>query len=317
MKAINVLLALVVSLLIGLAVFEGGLRLIGKGPQESLLEFDATTGWGKKANYEFDRSTPGYDVTIRTNAHGLNDDDAAGPGKAEGTFRVLTLGDSFTQGYSVDRAHLFVDVLERWWQDEGRQVEIVNAGTEPFDPAQQVAWLEAHGAEYAPDLVLLFPYQNDLYWNTQLSYQTPKGDREKPRYTEAGVLETGHIAEPAEESWLASTATANLFGGSKSDPSLHRFEIGGASVHREFAPLFEDSDLNGSIRSHTAGALKAFSRVTQEIGARALVVPIPDASLYASTDASGVNQSVTGGQLSGTATPWSARTPFSSAINSS
>ena len=41
MKAINVLLALVVSLVIGALVFEVGLRLIGKGPSRTMLEFDA------------------------------------------------------------------------------------------------------------------------------------------------------------------------------------------------------------------------------------------------------------------------------------
>ncbi len=311
MKALNVLLALLVSAIIGLLVFEGGLRLIGKGPKDTLVAFDAQTGWSKKPNYTFRRSTPGYDVTVRTNEHGLNDDSDAGPGKAEGTLRVLALGDSFTQGFSVDRDHLFIDILERWWVDEGRAVEIINAGTEAFDTAQQVAWLESYGKAYEPDLILLFPYQNDLYWNAQTAYQSANGDRDKPRYTADGTLDIGHLTPPEEDSWLERTATAKLFGsGPVVDSEAHHFSVGGDRIHREFAPLLtQEPDFMGPVREHTLGALRAFKRISDELGAKSYVVPIPDASLYAETDVNGRNESVTGMRLGSIAAPWSADRP--------
>ena len=44
MRALNVLLALLFPVVLFLALFEGGLRLIGKGPTESGLRFDEVVG---------------------------------------------------------------------------------------------------------------------------------------------------------------------------------------------------------------------------------------------------------------------------------
>jgi len=56
MRVINILLSILISLLLGLAVLEVGLRLIGKGPQHSILEFDSKLGWKKSANAKLSRT---------------------------------------------------------------------------------------------------------------------------------------------------------------------------------------------------------------------------------------------------------------------
>jgi hypothetical protein len=52
-------------------------------------------------------------------------------------------------------------------------------------------------------------------------------------------------------------------------------------VHREFAPLLvQEPEFMGQVRAHTRGALLAFARATDALGARSLVVPIPGQALY-------------------------------------
>ena len=285
MRTLNVILAFLVSFAIAGLVIEGGLRLMGKGPQPTLLQFDPQLGWAKKPEFEHVHKGRGFHVTVRTNEHGLHDDPMPDVAKPADTFRVLMLGDSFAQGFSVGREHLFVDHLERWWQTEGRRIEVINAGTEGYDTAQSVAWLQHNGAAYKPDLVLLFPYENDLYWNSQPHYFARlTGERDKPRYLPDGTLEPRELRRPKEPSVLGRSAIGRLFaGGPVGDDGQHIFRPSGSTrdVHKEFAPLLNDEPafLN-EVRAHTLGALRALRQQTTQLGARGLVVPIPGQTLY-------------------------------------
>src|SRR5262249_52949922 len=130
-----------------------------------------------------------------------------GPGKPSGTYRVLMLGDSFVLGYTVERADLFVDEIEGWWKSEGRRIDVVNTGTEGWSSDQEVAWFEKNGAAYQPDLVLLFPYENDVYWNGQPAYASGLA---KPLYRPDGTLEPRALPEPRKKGWFESSATHGL-----------------------------------------------------------------------------------------------------------
>jgi hypothetical protein len=285
MRAINVLLCLVVSALIAVGVFEGGLRLLGKGPPPRLNLHDPAAGWVKAPNRTIVRSTPEYAITIRTNSAGLREEETLTKPKPASTYRVLALGDSFTLGYSVERADCFVEQLERWWRAEGRPVEVVNAGTEGYSTDQAVAWLERYGRDWSPDLVLLFPYDNDLYWNGQRQYM---GGLDKPSFDAGGKLEPRELAEWPERTLLHRSALARLLGfGKPKDVASHVFTPPGGShpVLKEFAfvlpdagdplraPIFEQAATTG-----TAGALKAFQASCARLGARGVVVPIPSHS---------------------------------------
>lgn len=283
MKAINVLLAIAVSLLVGLLVFEGGLRIMGFGPQERLVDFHPNLGWAKKPNFEIDRSGKEYDITIRTNEYGLVDDSMASRRKP-GAYRVLALGDSFTQGFSVERQDLFVDRLESWWAEEGRDIDVVNAGTEAYDTAQSVTWFLEEGRDFDPDLVLLFAYENDLYWNSQAFYTTPDGDREKPRFSPDGERENMGFDPPEDSGWLSNTATGKLLGKFLSGPEATDQSFTaptGKPAFKEFAPLLVDEpEFMDDVRAHTRGALLALQRRCEEEGIPAIVVPIPSRSVY-------------------------------------
>lgn len=285
MKFINVLLSIIVSLGLGLLILEGGLRLIGKGPAPaSMLEFDSTTGWAKKPGFVQHKRSPAFDITISVNEQGLRDDAMATTAKPDGVYRVVALGDSFVQGFTVDREDLFVDLLEDWWQAEGRSVEIINAGTEAWDTAQQAAWLEANAEAYAPDLVLVFPYENDLYWNSQRQYFSGRGVRWKPRYDADGVREEYVLEEPPAQPWHQSFGVTKWLGKpDRSGAAAHAFTpSGGASaVSKELAPLVSPEPTFGAqIRAHTKGALAAIARTADSVGAAVVIAPIPSAAKY-------------------------------------
>ena len=275
MKFLNVLLAVLVSLLMVVLVLEGGMRLIGFGPPNTGLQFDSKLGWALRPDHRFVNKSADFRIALETDAHGLRDDYHGDTKKPEGTFRVLCLGDSFTLGYTVSREDLFVDMLEHWWQAEGRKVEVINAGVQAYSTDQQLAWLEEHGAEWAPDLVLMFAFENDLYWNLKDAY----AGSAKPVYDDRGVRVPTELQDRMSRSFLQRTAIGNrLF---RRDASLERINVIGTerkitaeqAVLLVDAPTFvADAERRTSAIFHQAGA------TARKLGAKLVVCPIPSRS---------------------------------------
>ncbi len=288
MRALNVLLAFLVSLAIGCGVLEFGLRLIPAfAPPRTMNRFDPLTGWSKEPLKRVERNVVGQEIVFELNEEGLRDDRGVGPRKEPGTFRVLMLGDSFVLGYTVNRADLFVDLLEGWWKSEDRRIDVINAGTEGWSTDQEVVWFLERGRDYHPDLVLLFPYENDIYWNGQSAY--PAGP--KPRFQPDGTRESRALSAPAPRSWLSSTAIVRFLQlgvapglrsllGQRRGAGPHMFVAGGADspivIPNEFAVLLDDPpDFLADCLARTEGALIALERGCAQIGARLVLVPIP------------------------------------------
>lgn len=286
MRSINVLLAVLVSVALALLVFEGGLRLVAPAfrPVETINQFHPKLGWVKRTDAEVDRKTSEFDITFHTNAQGLRHDADIALQKRPNTFRTMMLGDSFVLGYTVDREDLFLDLLERWWHKEERRAQVVNAGTEGYSTDQEVAWFQEYGKAYGPDLVLLFPYENDLYWNGQTQYNRFP----KPRFRPDGKRESGELEDPGPGSKLSKTAIGRFFQIAilprfqrNDGPPPHHFQPQGTDtwVYSEFAPLFEDQpDFMADAVARTRGALTALKRDCDAIGARLVMVPIPSES---------------------------------------
>ncbi|MBK7877289.1 MAG: hypothetical protein IPJ77_16355 [Planctomycetes bacterium] len=270
MRALNVLLALLVSFLIAALVFEGGLRLLGMGPQTRINRFDPDFGWSKTPDSSARRSTREFDVTYAINGLGLRDDPMKDPGKPAGTFRVLFLGDSFVLGYTVNREDLFVDVLETWWKREGRPVDCVNAGTEGWSTDQEVLWYQKHGRDFTPDVVVLCPYENDLYWNGQAAYlRFPK-----PRIEPDGSKEKRLLADPGPEPALKRLAIGNLL---LRDAPPDWSPDGKLRVLAEWSAYFHATpDVMVDAYARTKGALLALKSEVENRGARLVVAPIPN-----------------------------------------
>ena len=271
MRAVNVLIAVLLSLGLALCVPELGLRLLGRGPAPSLHRFDAELGWVKEPGREITRSTAEFKVTFRINEHGLRDDEGLPLEPVKDRLRVLMLGDSFVLGYTVEREHLFVDQLERWWQAEGRAIDVINAGTEGWSTDQEALWFEREGTRFRPDLVLLFPYENDLYWCSERKYtRFPK-----PQVSPDGKPVRIALKDPGERAWWERTALGALFSGAGTQPK--RFSPAeGVELPMEYGALMrEEPEFMRVARAHAGGALTLLQQSCARIGARLIVAPIP------------------------------------------
>jgi len=290
MRAVNVLLAVLISLVLALFVFEGGLRLFpAYRPQSTINRFDEKLGWSKRPGAKVRRRTSEFDITFEINELGLRQDPMSSKAKAPNTFRVMMLGDSFVLGYTVDREHLFVDHLRRWWTKEERRVDVINAGTEGYSTDQEVLWFLEEGVDYAPDVVLIFPYENDIYWCGQETYF----GKAKPRFRPDGTLETDKLVDTSPprsplDGWAVgrflNTAVApwvrRLRGGSTAPPP-HHFQPaeGDPWIPCEFAPLLSrPPDFLADALARTEAALKRLAARCEETGARLIMVPIPSES---------------------------------------
>lgn len=272
MKLLNQILACLVSVLMLLLVVEGGLRLVGFGPRPTMNRFDPSLGWTKAPNASIRRRTGEFDVTLETNSRGLREPEAVVYPKPAGTQRVLVVGDSFTLGYTVDRPDTISGLLAARLAAEGRGVQVLNGGTEGYSTDQEVLWLASEGARYAPDVVVLQMYENDVFWNGQDRYlRYPK-----PRFPPdaSGIPATrAPLDDPGLEPWwVRTTALGNLLKTTFSTPQMPVLP-GPRPLPAEWGTRL---DPNAPGWPETAAALRAFATVARDIGAEPLVLVVPD-----------------------------------------
>jgi len=99
-----------------------------------------------------------------------------------GKYRILTLGDSFTEGSQVGEPDLFTAQLER----ADSHLDVINAGVSGYGTVQEYLYLTSDRIEFKPDLVLLMFFENDLTDNL-LNYYPAFGPKPFARLTEDGV----------------------------------------------------------------------------------------------------------------------------------
>ncbi len=135
------------------------------------LEYDALLGWRKiplKEGWHVKRE---YRVHEKINSRGLRGSECPYQ-KPEGEFRILVLGDSFCEGYSVAQSDLFIqplqDALNR--REDGIRYRVINGGTGGYSTDQELLFFRSEGRKYQPDLVLLMFYENDVWFNNQTAY---------------------------------------------------------------------------------------------------------------------------------------------------
>ncbi|MFH1999419.1 MAG: DUF5989 family protein [Planctomycetota bacterium] len=239
----NRILAYIVTWAIFILVFfgvvEAGLRLIGMGPQPTINQFHSKVGWVKSMDTTACRATSEFNVTYSINALGLRDDENLTKEKPEGKKRILFLGDSFTLGYTVDRKDLFVDLLEKKLNEENRNVEIINAGTEGYSTDQELIWFREEGLSFHPDMVVLNFYQNDVFWNSQDHYQRFP----KPLFSGDGpALEPVNLPlkDPGEQGWFAGSTAVGKFLSGVGEPIPTFKTATGKTLFKEMGVVLKD-----------------------------------------------------------------------------
>ncbi len=82
--------------------------------------------------------------------------------KPRGAKRILTLGDSFTEGMGAELKDSYPKILERDLKNEGYDVEVLNAGVAGSDPFFQYVLLRDKLIRFSPDIVLIMINNTDI-----------------------------------------------------------------------------------------------------------------------------------------------------------
>lgn len=167
------LLSLLISLLVGeitLRVFSAKTDSIATH-HDLCCQYDPLLGWKKKPNAKVKHVTGEYNITEYFNSKGLR-----GPeysyNKNNNEYRILILGDSFAEGYTVEFEELFSEVLKRILNKNpgNAYYETINSGTGGYSTDQELIFIQKEGINYNPDLTLLMFHDNDVWYNNQSKY---------------------------------------------------------------------------------------------------------------------------------------------------
>jgi hypothetical protein len=152
---------LVSSLLLSLLLGEALIRAFYGAPAEQLghhqlfMEYDPLLGWRKIPHVTGRHVTSEYAISERMNSKGIR-----GPEypyqKNRGEYRVLILGDSFAEGYTVEFSELFSEVLKNDLNHKksAHHYEVINMGVGGYSTDQELLLLQTEGKKYAPDLTI-------------------------------------------------------------------------------------------------------------------------------------------------------------------
>ncbi|HXD73313.1 MAG TPA: SGNH/GDSL hydrolase family protein [Vicinamibacterales bacterium] len=158
----------VLTVLVALTAVEIWVRLSWnpKNGRPGLFVADARRG---------QRFAPDYDgwfagVPVRINNLGFRDSRDYSLDKRANTFRIVVLGDSVTFGHGSVYEHTYPYLLEQrlkqWRKDVDWQVW--NVAVPGYNTSQELEHLEEIGPVFAPDLVIVGFYENDLVDNRPL-----------------------------------------------------------------------------------------------------------------------------------------------------
>ncbi|MFN0058959.1 MAG: SGNH/GDSL hydrolase family protein [Planctomycetota bacterium] len=126
------------------------------------VSYDPQLGWRSKPNF--------VNGSIHHNSRGVRGQREHAEAKADGTQRILALGDSYTYGLLVADNATYAARLESLLP----ATEVLNLGVNGYGTDQQTLLWELEGARYRPDLVLLGFFLHDFHRNGQSVFQYPK-----------------------------------------------------------------------------------------------------------------------------------------------
>ncbi len=169
-KSLRYILPPVVSVLVALGLAESIIRFTPFGrPKLDLtpfFQYHPTLGWTNRPLVQGPIYDWEYVTHLQYNSHGMR-----GPerpyAKPPGAYRILVLGDSFVDAFMVAAEDRATEVLEKSLNagHPPRRVEVLAMGVVGYSTDQELLWLEEEGSKFAPDLVILMFFDNDIYGN--------------------------------------------------------------------------------------------------------------------------------------------------------
>ncbi len=165
----NVLLV-VGSIICALLLAEGLLALLQpkqlRVNHRDFYEYDQLLGWKKKANARRVNVTEEFRAVEVTNSKGIRGGEYSYR-KRPNEYRLMVLGDSFTEGYTVKFEDLFSEVLRNKLSQgsDSTYYEVINTATVGYGTDQELLFYRHEGYKYRPDFVTVMFYENDVMDN--------------------------------------------------------------------------------------------------------------------------------------------------------
>jgi hypothetical protein len=165
----------VAAVVVALLLVEGALRVVDRfycldnDSSGGFYDPRPLYGWGHPPGYSGRaKRCLGHKTEWVTYAHinslGLRDREI--PYARTGAYRILLLGDSYTEGLQVADDETFAKQLEGRLNSGGRRVEVLNGGHAGYGTDNELLFYLHEGRKYRADLVLqVFNTENDVLEN--------------------------------------------------------------------------------------------------------------------------------------------------------
>ena len=143
---------------------EISLRILGfhgESDKRDFIQYDKKLGWSLIPNANVVDTGFEWKVHYSINEDGFREISNIGD-KSKGVYRILILGDSFTEGYGVEQDERFSYLAENLLNEMGKKVEVINAGVRAYNFTQYHILLQSLYPKYRPDLVVVATVNGDL-----------------------------------------------------------------------------------------------------------------------------------------------------------
>lgn len=133
-------------------------------------------GWVLERGASYVNRMPEAEVRVTYNSKGWRDIEHSYANDSN-TPRILILGDSYMEAYSVEFEDTFYQQLEHNFRDQGIETEVINLGVGGYGTLQEYLLYKNEGKRYKPSVVLLGFYNgNDVRNNSlQLEFILKRG----------------------------------------------------------------------------------------------------------------------------------------------
>jgi hypothetical protein len=158
---------MILSLAIAFSIGEFVVRLLYKDQTVLFPRYHTDYQYGRytirgiRPNAEFWHTSVDGTWKFVTNSKGFRNTKEFDYKKPANTLRVMSLGDSCTQGHEVRQDQTFSAVLERSLNVHKSPAEVINTGASGFGNDEELVLLENEGFKYNPDVVVLGFFGND------------------------------------------------------------------------------------------------------------------------------------------------------------
>jgi hypothetical protein len=179
-------------------------------------------GWTLEPGANYLNKRPEDTVRVIYNSKGWRDVEHSFKND-RGTFRILVLGDSFMEGYSVELENMFHKQLERLASNNAVDIEIINLGVGGYGTLQEYLVFRDIGKNYNPDIVLLGFYLDNDVTNNSFALES-MGHRKKT----SRKIKSRPFLNSSKSKWeitqvdFEGSCRRYLSGKAKSDASFHR-----------------------------------------------------------------------------------------------